>query len=122
MGNPRTAVRHLREILRQKLELKRSHRDVAASVGVSVGVVGTACSRAKHVGLATWTEVQALTDEALDERVYGVRSLKRSGRPTMPDGAYLHGELHRPGVTLQLLHLEYLEREPNGYRYTAFCA
>ena len=25
-------------------------------------------------------------------------------------------------MTLQLLHLEYLERHPNGYRYTKFCA
>jgi hypothetical protein len=24
-------------------------------------------------------------------------------------------------VTLQLLHLEYLERHPDGYRYTKFC-
>jgi transposase len=121
MANPRTPVRDLREILRQKLELKRSHRQIAASVGVSLGVVSTACSRSAQVGLATWAEVQALTDDALDEKVYGVRSLKRSGRPALPDGAYLHAELHRPGVTLQLLHLEYLEREPKGYRYTAFC-
>jgi transposase len=30
-------------------------------------------------------------------------------------------ELRRPSVTLQLLHLEYLERHPDGYRYTKFC-
>jgi transposase len=39
----------------------------------------------------------------------------------MPDFAYLHTELHRPGVTLQLLHLEYLEKHPGGYGYTQFC-
>ncbi len=33
----------------------------------------------------------------------------------------MHRERHRPGVTLDLLHQEYLEREPNGLRYTAFC-
>ena len=32
----------------------------------------------------------------------------------MPDLAELHVELRRPGVTLQLLHLEYLERQPAG--------
>ena len=31
-------------------------------------------------------------------------------------------ELRKPGVTLQLLHLEYLEQQPDGYRYTQFCA
>lgn len=121
MANPRIPVRHLREILRQKLELKRSHREVAASVGTSSGMVATACVRARLVGLTSWADVQALSDEALDEKVYGIKSKKRLGRAPLPDGAYLHAELHRPGVTLQLLHLEYLEREPTGYRYTAFC-
>ena len=35
---------------------------------------------------------------------------------------YLHTELHKVGVTLELLHLEYLEQHPTtGYRYTQFC-
>jgi hypothetical protein len=34
----------------------------------------------------------------------------------------LHTELRRPGVTLALLHMEYLEKHPDGSRYTAFCA
>ena len=35
---------------------------------------------------------------------------------------YLHTELHKVGVTLELLHLEYLEQHPtSGYRYTQFC-
>ena len=33
----------------------------------------------------------------------------------------MHREHKRPGVTLELLHLEYLEKHPNGYRYTQFC-
>jgi transposase len=33
----------------------------------------------------------------------------------------MHAERRRPGVTLELLHLEYLERHPDGYRYTRFC-
>ena len=39
----------------------------------------------------------------------------------MPDCAHLHAERHKPGVTLELLHLEYLEQHPDGYRYTQFC-
>ena len=38
-----------------------------------------------------------------------------------PDLALLHTELRRPGVTLALSHMEYLEKHPDGYRYTAFC-
>jgi hypothetical protein len=38
-----------------------------------------------------------------------------------PDCAWIHRERSRPGVTLALLHLEYLEANPGGYQYTAFC-
>ena len=33
----------------------------------------------------------------------------------------MHLELRRPGVTLELLHIEYKEAHPDGYQYTAFC-
>jgi transposase len=39
----------------------------------------------------------------------------------MPDCEYLHAERKKPGVTLELLHHEYLEKHPDGYRYTQFC-
>ena len=39
----------------------------------------------------------------------------------MPDWAYVHGELRKKGVTLQLLHEEYLEQYEDGYRYSQFC-
>ena len=120
MATKRLPMRHLREVLRQKLELKRSHREVARSVGVSHGSVSGAVSRAKGVGL-DWARIQTLSDEALDERLYGQRGGKRQGRAPLPDPAHLHVELRRPGVTLQLLHLEYVESHANGYRYTAFC-
>jgi transposase len=121
MATTRLPMRHLREVLRQKLDLKRSHREVARSVGVSNGSVAGAVSRAKTVGL-DWPQIQAMGDDELEERLYGPRGGKREGRAVLPDGAYLHVELRKPGVTLQLLHLEYLERHANGYRYTRFCA
>src|SRR5580704_16107174 len=120
MATTRLLMRHLREILRQKYELKRSHRQVAGSLGVSPGTVAGAASRAATVGL-DWTQVQALSDETLEEMLYGPRGGKRQGRAALPDPAYLHVELRRTGVTLQLLHLEYLEQHPTGYRYTSFC-
>ena len=114
-------MRHLREIFRQKYELKRSHRQIARSVGVSSGSVAGAASRAKRWA---WTgrRSRRLSDEALEERLYGPRGGKRRGAGALPDAAYLHVELRKPGVTLQLLHLEYLEQHANGYRYTAFCS
>lgn len=34
---------------------------------------------------------------------------------------YMHRELRRTGVMLELFHLEYLEEHPDGLRYRAFC-
>ena len=54
-------------------------------------------------------------------RLCGPRVSNRAERP-LPDPAQIHLELRRTGVTLELLHLEYLERSPDGYKYTKFCA
>ncbi|HVZ34535.1 MAG TPA: IS21 family transposase, partial [Polyangiaceae bacterium] len=112
-------MRDLREILRQKLQLGRSHRKTAEIVRISTGCVASACIRAKALGL-DWEAVERLDDEELETRMYGPRGGKRDGRPE-PDLPRLHLELRRTGVTLSLLHLEYLEQHPDGYRYTAFC-
>ncbi len=119
MATERLSMRHTREILRQKWALGATHRAVAQSLGVGVGTVGTTVLRARAAGL-DWPQVQALTDDALEARLYGLPRAAGRGRP-LPDCAYLHTERKKPGVTLELLHLEYLERHPTGYRYTRFC-
>jgi len=54
-----------------------------------------------------------------------VRLLKRVGeligvpRP-LRDMAWVDRELKRPGLTLQRLHLEYPQQQPDGYRYSQF--
>jgi transposase len=111
-----------REILRQKWVLERSHREVARSLGVSFGAVATVMSRAKHAGLARFEETEQLSDPELEKRLYGARPEPQAARERrLPDFGYLHAERRRPGVTLQLLHLEYLEQHPDGYRYSQFC-
>lgn len=119
MATERLSMRHVREILRLKWVVGLSHREVARSVGLSAGAVGGTISRAKAAALS-WDEVAALDEDALEQRLYGPRLPSTAERP-MPDWAYVHTERRRIGVTLELLHLEYLERHPDGYRYTAFC-
>src|SRR5688572_25148948 len=119
MPTERLSMGHTREILRQKLLLERSHREVARSVGVSAGVVGKAISRASRAGL-TWEAIDALDDAALEAKLYGAGAPPGEERPE-PDCARIQIERKRPGVTLELLHLEYLERHPTGFRYTQFC-
>src|ERR1700709_383184 len=112
MATERLAMHRVKEILRQKFELKRSHREVARAVGVSVGAVASAAARAAALGL-DWVAIDALTEEALEQRLYGPRGGVRDAARALPDAAALHVELRRTGVTLQLLHLEYLERHPD---------
>jgi transposase len=76
-------------------------------------------SRATAIGL-TWHALDDLHDEALEQRLYGPKVTGRPARPR-PDPAWIHTELRRAGVTLELLHLEYLGQHPDGYRYSAFC-
>src|SRR4051812_17749933 len=118
MPTERLSMRDTREILRQKWLLKRTHREVAASLGVSAGVVGLALRRADEAKL-DWPAVEGIDDAELERRLYpGVAAIAQ--RPS-PDCAWIHRERHRVGVTLELLHQEYLERTPGGLRYTAFC-
>jgi transposase len=119
MATERLSMRQTREILRQKWCLGRTHREVAQSLGISSGAVGTTVLRARAAGL-DWAQVDTLTDEALQARVYGPPTAPTRHR-ALPDCAYLHAERRKPGVTLELLHLEYLEQHPDGYRYTQFC-
>ncbi len=118
MATARLAMRKIREILRLKWVHDRTHRETAGSLGISAGVVGSVMSRAQAKGL-DWVAAQALDDLALERLLYG-RSAAGGQRP-LPDPAWIHAELRRSGVTLELLHIEYLERHPDGYRLTAFC-
>ncbi len=112
-------MRKIREILRQKWALGRTHREVAQSLRIGLGTVSGVERRARAAGLR-WTDVEGLADEALESRLYPPGPTGKGPRP-WPDCAYLHAERRKPSVTLELLHLEYLEQHPNGYRYTQFC-
>jgi transposase len=119
MATARLPMRKAREILRQKLQCGLSHRQVAKSVGVSPSSVADVIGRAT-VAQLDWARVAALSEDDLQLALYG-RPLNGEPARPMPDLVYLHTELRRKGVTLALLHLEYLEKHPDGYRYTAFC-
>lgn len=119
MANLRVPMSKLREILRLKCVQRLSNRVAARSAGVSAGTVCQVMTRAKSLGL-TWAAAETLTDDALETRIYGPRAKPGTQRPE-PDLVHLHNELRRPGVTLELLHLEYLAAHPDGLRYSAFC-
>jgi len=119
MAAERLPMRKIREILRLRWVLKYGVRQTALSAGVSTGVVSRTTQRAHAIGL-TWEVAEALSETVLEERLYG-RSLAPGAARAEPDLAWMHAELKRPGMTLELLHLEYLAQHSDGLRYTAFC-
>ena len=119
MATERLSMATIREILRLKWVLGKSHREAARSLGISAGAVGTVLTRARHAAL-TWEQAEALSEDELQTRLYGPPRQPARERPR-PDPAWIHLERRRPGVTLELLHLEYLEQHANGYSYTTFC-
>ena len=73
--------------------------------------------RAVRRGLG-WPLPAELDDAALEARLFP-RAAPAAGR-ARPDCAYIHRELKRDGVTLQLLWEEYTQVHPSGYRRTQF--
>lgn len=119
MARKRLPMRKTKEILRLRWSQALSVRETARSVGVSTGVVDKAVVRARAAGL-TWEAVVAMPEHELEARLYGVGNRPGATR-AQPDPVYMHRELSRVGVTLELLHLEYLQAHPDGYRYTQYC-
>ena len=118
MSARRLQMRKIREVLRLRHEQGLSHQAVAQACTVGVGTVNRYLQRAAQSGLS-WPLPAELDDAALDGRLFR-RPAAVSNR-TRPDCAYIHRELKRDGVTLQLLWEEYLQVHPGGYRYTQFC-
>jgi transposase len=56
----------------------------------------------------------------LEAELYSGNTGKSRRRPE-PDWNQIHRELSRKGVTLQLLWLEYKDRQLEGYQYFQFC-
>jgi transposase len=112
-------MRKIKEILRLKWSLQRSNREIAKSCSVSHSTVKECLLRADSAGLC-WPLAPDLDDAALESLLYPVRASERSER-RMLDMTYLHRELKKKGVTLQLLWDEYKEAHPEGYQYSQFC-
>ncbi|MDE2973484.1 MAG: IS21 family transposase [Gemmatimonadota bacterium] len=113
-------MRRIREVLRLKHELRRSHREIARSLGIANSTVSDYARRASAAGLS-WPLPEGLDDAALEAALFPPSPPSRVRRPE-PDWDRVHRELQRhKGVTLELLWLEYREAHPDGYQYSWFC-
>jgi transposase len=110
-------MRKVREVLRLKLQLGLSDRDIAESCKVGKTTVGEYVQRAREAGLS-YPLPEDLDDEALLDKLYPVKE-KAQGKP-LPDWEVIHRERQRKGVTLFLLWQEYKAQHSEGYEYSFF--
>jgi transposase len=118
MPRPRVDMRKIREVLRLTFAEGLSRRQVGAAAGVPFTTVSDYVGRAVAAGL-TWPLPDGLDDAGLEALLYPPVVPSRAARPA-PDWGYVHKELRRKGVTLQLLLVEYREADPDGYGYSQF--
>ena len=116
----RSSMRKIKDVLRLKYDANLNHRQIAASLKLSVGVISKYAKAAEAAGLS-WPLPDGLDDTTLEARLFP--AITRVREHIAPDCAYLHQELKRKGVTLMLLWEEYRESCPGqAYQYAQFCA
>jgi transposase len=121
MPAERTTMRQLREVLRLRFVGDVPIREIARRVGVAASTVRTTIRRFHDAGL-TWPLAPEMTDAALEARLFAVAGSKQGHRRQVePDWTAVHRELKRKHVTLSILWDEYIEGNPEGYRYSRFC-
>ena len=113
------SMRKIREILRLRLSCKIGVREIARSCSISHSTVGEYLSRVEKAGL-TWSRIEKMDNGELVRLVKSNASQKDKRYRPQPNWNYLHKELRKKGVTLQLLWEEYKVIHPEGYQSSQF--
>lgn len=120
MAKERLSMRKIREILRLKYDCNLTDRQIAKSCSVARSTVANYLGRVKSAGLK-WPVPENLSDTDIYNLMYKSRGNKLGIKRNMPPMEYIHNELKKKGVTLQLLWYEYKQNHPDGYQFSYFC-
>jgi len=117
-------MRCVREVLRLHFFSKQSPRTIAKAQACGRTTVQDYISRANKNGLTSWPAVELLSDAELQVKL-GFKTIGPlrwvNEDKAMPDWLVVHQELQKnKDVTIALLNQEYLETNPNGYKYTQY--
>jgi transposase len=117
----RASMRQVREVLRLTFAAEIPGREIARRLGLAPSTVRATVARFHAAGL-TWPLAAEVTDELLEQTLYGTGVTKQGHRrQPEPEWSRIHHELKRKHVTLAILWEEYIEQNPDGYRYSRFC-
>jgi transposase len=112
-------MRKITELFRQRYQLKRSYRDIAKSLNISVSTIYDYLNRAKIAGI-NWPFPEELSEQQLYDQLF--LPVPRTCRQrSEPEWEYIHKELRKKGMTLRLLWREYRQQYADGWGYSQFC-
>jgi transposase len=110
-------MHNIREILRLH-EAGENFTTIGRSVNAHRVTVREYIAKATAISV-TFSRALQLSEEEL-RALFEKSTSGRRVKDQAIDFAHIERELHRKGVTLRLLWLEYLETNPDGYRYSQF--
>jgi transposase len=117
-------MRKIREVLRLRHECGCQHRQIALACELSPSTVCDYLSRAERAGL-TWEQAKPLSDAEVEAKLFEHVGRSEPAARAVVDFQWVHAELGRVGVTLQLLWSEYAaaakQRGAQPYQYSQFC-
>lgn len=113
-------MRKINEVLRLRFELRRSHREIARSLGVASSTVAEYLRRFREAGLS-WPLSASLGEAELEAKLFPPAPALPAQLRGEPDFAAIHLEMKRRGVTLTLLWQEYRAVHCEGFGYSWFC-
>ena len=119
-------MRRIRELLRLKYECGLNYRDIATSTGMSTGSISEYLRRVREADL-TWEQAIKLEDHDLESRLFRDGGRNEPGERAPIDLEWVHREMRRTGVTLQLVWTEYRDAvvrddaDQRPYQYSQFC-
>ena len=115
----RLPMRKLKEICRLHFKLNLGIRPIARACNISSSTAHSYVEKLKESGI-TYVEIESMNEDKLKEFFKQKNEYRDSTLKSMPDFKYIHNELKRKGVTLQLLYEEYIENNPDGYGRSQF--
>ena len=115
----RLPMRKISEVLRLTKD-GLTQREIAQSIGVSPTTVAEYTRRAVSAGIS-YPLPEGMSETELQNRLYPTTPVPPSKERPQPDWEYVHREMTRKHVTLELLWQEFKAQNPRGFQYSAFC-
>ncbi|MEN8264932.1 MAG: IS21 family transposase [Nitrospirota bacterium] len=112
-------MRKIDEVCRLRLKMGLGINQIAGACNISTSTASTYVKKIEELNLS-YEELTFLDEEALYKLLFPLVAETPVSEKAVLDFEYLTKELKKKGVTLQLLHEEYLRDNPEGYKRSQF--